>query len=106
MTQATPFGGGNGDTPMWGGVGSGGGGGGDAQVFRSSFTDNTFDDYVFNTGFGLADFSAVTVAVRDNLNRVIYPDQITFGAGDSVTINLASFRNATLPGTWQVVMVG
>ncbi len=102
---ATPYGGGVGTTPAWGGTAAGGGGG-DAQVFRASFTDAASDIFVFNTGFGLADFSAVTVEMRNNTNDVIYPDLITFGVGDSVSIDLSSFRNPLLPGTWQVVMVG
>lgn len=85
------------------------GGGGGAGVFRDTFVeaDLTGDDLVISTGLGLAANAVASVTVRDSNNNIIQPDLVTFDATpDQITINLASYRNPTLSGTYQVVVIG
>ena len=85
-------------------------GGGGAQVFRSNLTEAGSDNFVINTGFGNGANEVVSITVRDNNNRMVDPDSVTFDATpDQVTINLASYRAAnggTLAAGFRVVAVG
>lgn len=85
------------------------GGGGGAGVFRLDFVDGdlTGDDLVISTGLGLAANAAASVVVRNGSNVLIVPNNVTFDATpDQITINLASYRNPTLVGTYQVAVIG
>lgn len=75
---------------------------GAAGVFRQSFTNASLTAGVLTVTHNLSQYCKV--AVYDNNNEEIIPDEVTASSATACTVNLVSF--GTLSGTWNVVVVG
>jgi hypothetical protein len=83
-------------------------GGGGVNAYRTSFTDANLVGGVLTVNHNLG-VRYNLIAVYDNVEDLIYPDEILDVDTNNVDIDLTSFQTAgggSIPGTWNVVVVG
>lgn len=72
-------------------------------IYRTSFTNATLVSGILTVTHNIGQ-QFVHVTITDNSNKVLQPDDITMTSNNALAIDLTSF--GTLPGTWNVVVIG
>jgi hypothetical protein len=83
----------------------GGGGGSNTAVYRNTFTNANLTNGILTVTHGL-NLSSVGYFIWDNTSKQIYPDDITLIDSNNLLVNLTSFSNPSLSGTWQIFVFG